>query len=299
MTFAIVLGFPRSGTTLLRQLLDAHDQISCPPEPWLTTAAARFVTETPSNGPSIGVLTGLGFSDIPEEDILAPLREMVLAHHRRIAGDAPVMVEKSGFDGFYIDELETVFAGHARFICLWRNPLAVAASMRDLEQRMGVVMPELTRYRAGADRDVTAYARAWAESSAKLRGFAERHADDCVRLTFEDLVADPETQLNRVYDFLGVAPEAARTLPIALSGRAAPGLGDWKVSERASIDPAAAQGWKRRLNRQEIAAITPVLEPEMTALGYEPPRLPKLPDRASAIKQLRVMSGMTRKRAKE
>lgn len=295
MSFAIVLGFPRSGTTLLRQLLDAHDQISCPPEPWLTTAAARFITETPSNGPSIGVLTGLGFSDIPEEDILAPLREMVLAHHRRIADGAPVMVEKSGFDGFYVDQLETLFGGHAKFVCLWRNPLAVAASMRDLEQRMGVIMPELARWRAGADRDVVAYARAWVEVSARLRALAERRAADCLRLTFEDLVSDPQTQLNRVYRFLGVADSARDTLATALSGRAAPGLGDWKVSERSQIDPAAAQGWKRKLNRQEIAEITPILAAEMERLGYVPPKPPKLPDRQATITQLRLMNRMARK----
>ncbi|MCA9663328.1 MAG: sulfotransferase, partial [Myxococcales bacterium] len=28
----IVLGAPRSGTTLLRRLLDAHPNIACPPE---------------------------------------------------------------------------------------------------------------------------------------------------------------------------------------------------------------------------------------------------------------------------
>ncbi|HEY4117191.1 MAG TPA: sulfotransferase [Byssovorax sp.] len=30
---AVILGPPRSGTTLLRRLVDAHPNLSCPPEP--------------------------------------------------------------------------------------------------------------------------------------------------------------------------------------------------------------------------------------------------------------------------
>ena len=41
----IILGCPRSGTTLLRRLLDSHPDLSCPGETFLFRGAARFLKE--------------------------------------------------------------------------------------------------------------------------------------------------------------------------------------------------------------------------------------------------------------
>ena len=41
----VIIGTPRSGTTLLRRILDAHPAIACPPETYLLSGAARFLHE--------------------------------------------------------------------------------------------------------------------------------------------------------------------------------------------------------------------------------------------------------------
>ena len=54
----VVLGTPRSGTTLLRRLLDAHPNIACPPETYVLSGAARFLhEETFAQGLKIGTLS--------------------------------------------------------------------------------------------------------------------------------------------------------------------------------------------------------------------------------------------------
>ncbi len=79
----IVLGVPRSGTTLLRRLLDAHPDIACPPETNLIGAASRFLQEDRfAGGLSVGVVPGLHFCGFDEEigpDASARLRFLVLA----------------------------------------------------------------------------------------------------------------------------------------------------------------------------------------------------------------------------
>jgi hypothetical protein len=135
--FGLVLGFPRSGGTLLRRILDQHPEVSCPPEPWLTTACARFLEDTPSDGIPIGVRTGLGFMGIGADRVTAALRGLLLGFHAEMADGKPVWVEKSGFDVFHLDALSDLLAGHARFICMLRHPLDTIASNLDLMQRMG------------------------------------------------------------------------------------------------------------------------------------------------------------------
>ena len=72
----VILGSPRSGTTLLRRVLDAHPNIAAPGETYLLTACARFLAEDKVvDGMDIGVLNGLGFLGFEGADVVARLRE--------------------------------------------------------------------------------------------------------------------------------------------------------------------------------------------------------------------------------
>ena len=71
----LVVGHPRSGTTLLRRLLDAHPDIAAPPELHLFGACARFLrSERNAAGLDIGVLSGLAFAGFPDDEVLSALR---------------------------------------------------------------------------------------------------------------------------------------------------------------------------------------------------------------------------------
>ena len=148
----VVLGFPRSGTTLLSRILDAHPEVSCPPETNLLGACGRFLRESGTDGPPLGVLSGLALAGIPPEDLLAELRRLVFSLHARLAGGKPVWMEKSGFDIFYLDEIERLLAGHCRFLCLVRHPLDVVASVKELVDKAGHYMPELREQSQDATR---------------------------------------------------------------------------------------------------------------------------------------------------
>lgn len=278
---AVVLGFPRSGTTLLSRLLDAHPEVSCPPETNLLSACGRFLRETGGEGPPLGVLPGLALCGIPEAEVLAELRRMVFALHARLAGGKPVWVEKSGFDIFYLDAIERLLAGHCRFVLLRRHPLDVIVSVRELVDRTGHYMPELREHLLRHDSPYEAFAAAWIDRAAALDAFAARNAAACLALRYEDLVADPAATFGRVAAFLGVAPAASDGL--AAGSRI--GLGDWKVFDRPAIDAASVGRWRQALPRQTAARLIPRLAPWMEALGYPVPKPPRAPDREEALRQ--------------
>lgn len=290
----IVLGFPRSGTTLLRQILAAHPDISCPPEPWLTTSCAKFIREVPANGPGIGVLSGLGFSGVDDEEVLEPLRQLFRNLHRRMANGRRVCVEKSGFDIFYLQEIEQLFGRDCKFICLVRNPLDVISSVKALTDEMGRYMPELHPYVQSNASPLEAFSQAWAEKSAELLDFMTRHQETCFSYRFEDLLEKPRSVLDPLMDFLEVPKLAEDTLNSTFNGDISIGLGDWKVYEKRGLDATTMNQWRKKIPRDTLAKVLPLLEDGMHAYGYDVPRPPKLADRKKSVQQFKTIMTMRR-----
>ena len=73
----VILGHPRSGTTLLRRLLGAHSRLHGMPETHLLGACARFLDgDETADGLTLSVLTGLHFLGYGDDAVL----ELSLIH---------------------------------------------------------------------------------------------------------------------------------------------------------------------------------------------------------------------------
>jgi hypothetical protein len=295
----LLLGFPRSGTTLLSRLLDSHPQVSSPPETYLMAAAARFLHEQDRvEGPPIGVLAGLAFAGFTDEEVRAPLRRMVFDFHDRIAGDRPVWVEKTAIDIFHLETLEPLLAGHVRFLVIERHPLDVILSNLRLAEVMGAQLQDLWALTQGVNGPHDGIARAWADRMAALRAFAGRHPGDVCWLSYEDLTREPAAALARVFDFLGVGGDPAEVIERAFAAPPRTGLGDFNFDGTTAIRPAPENAWRGRIPPAALARILPVLEPQMTAGGYEVPKAPRLPDRATAVRQFQLAAALKRDRSR-
>lgn len=292
----VILGFPRSGTTLLARLLDAHPMISCPPETHLMAAAARFLAEqTAVEGPPIGVLSGLNFLGHSAEDVMGPLRRMVFDHHRKLMGDAVVWVEKTGIDIFHLETLEPFLNGHVRFIALVRNPLDVIASNLDLATAMGAQLSDLAALTRSSEDPFKGLAQAWIDRTAALDALIARQGAACFSLRYEDLTADPARTLTALLDWIGVAPSDGAALAAdALQKLPRYGLGDFQINKTLAIRPPAPNGWRQRLPRAAAGRIVPQLADAMAAHGYAVPKVPRLPSREDAVRQLVLAAQLKR-----
>ena len=176
-----VIGSPRSGTTLLRLILDAHPRISCGEE-------THFLRD-------LEAVVGRNWAlvstyELPREWWLERIRELYATFQAEVlarSGKAR-WAEKDPTYTLHLRFVEELFPD-AVYVHLLRDGHDVVASFRD---RWG--------YKSAARAARTE----WARYVSAARDLAARLPDDrFLELRYEELVAQPEAQGQRLFEFLG------------------------------------------------------------------------------------------------
>ena len=287
----IVLGLPRSGTTLLRRLLDAHPNIACPGETHLLNAVARFLHKDDLiEGASMGVLDGLGFAGFHEEEVLERIREFAFSFSRAQAHrqGKSRWAEKTALDVFYLDEIEQVFSGQVYQICVFRHGLDVACSNMELAEKNGGYIDEFHEYIKRHKRPLLAFCHAWVDLTNQLMEFADRHVETTTVYRYEDLVAEPEETLRQVIEFVD-EPWDESILERAMGSNQNLGFGDWKTYSKQKIEKSSVNRWKD-LSPAMISRAGEIINPTLEKLGYD--LLPVHGDRESKEARRRYELGL-------
>lgn len=281
----VVFGCPRSGTTLVRRILDAHPDVVCPPETGLLSAAARFLDEqTFPSGVRFGAAPGLAQIGVSRETLLERFRTFVVSffeEHARRSG-ARVWAEKSVSDAFFVAPIETLLQDSVRYVVVLRHGLDVAVSLRELAERSGAFTAELHPYAARDPDVISAMASAWCEVTTALLDLVARRSDVVV-LRYETLVEAPDASVRTLFEGVGLDPVAARP-----DADQAVGFGDWKTWTRDAIDASSVGRWRRAIPRAQqpdlIARVNPVLQ----RAGYDPVPAPRPVDPSDAQRRLEL-----------
>ncbi len=266
----LILGTPRSGTTLMRRVLNAHPDIACPGETYLFNGCARFLhRETFASGLDIGALAGLSFAGFGEDEVLRRLREFAfsfMGDHARAAGK-PRWAEKTAFDAFLLDRLEPLVAGHVHFICLQRHGLDVVSSMDEATTKTGGYVDAIHAYIKRYSQPLEALAHVWVDLASRIAALAARHAADSVVVRYEDLCAEPERELSRVFSAIGAEFDPG-VIDRALGSHESAGIDDWKSHSRDAIDASSVGRWTA-LPPATIRMLAEVVNPTLVDLGYD------------------------------
>lgn len=265
----IIIGAPRSGTTLLRRILNGHPDMACPAETNVFAGCGRMLqSETIAEGLDVGMLSGLAFAGFSESAVLESLREFAFEFHRQYARKEGKRrwASKTAFDLFYMDALEKLCGNHARFICLQRHGLDVACSLKDLCDTNGGYLSELHEYIRRYPRPLEAFCHVWVDLNRTMYDFLERHPANAMLVKYEDLAADPESVTARIARFIDVewSPE---WLDTSLRASDSVGLGDWKTYGKDKVDTEGVNRW-RNLSKHTISMMGRVCNPMLEASGY-------------------------------
>jgi len=200
-----LVGCHRSGTTLLRYFLDAHEHLACPPESKFI-AGLEELFHYPQAQPA---WRSLGFT---RADVLHEMRQFVDSIMSRFAARQGKTRWVDKTPNYYrnLPFIDKLFGGNVLYLFLLRHPLDCIASLESTFQNASADHddPEIRRVvtRHGVGR--AAWARYWEEVTQALLSFAASHPGRCHILRYEDLVVRTEDTLGRLFEFLGETPLA-------------------------------------------------------------------------------------------
>lgn len=276
---------PRSGTTLLRTMLNSHPEIAIPretrflPSIWedrtrwrglddparrerlakliieanwtrtarLETPRAEAVQRLVAAPPTLGSIIGTCFVLYAEST------------GKKRWGDKRPMYSR------YLDAIFSMFPD-AQFINMIRDPRAAVASMRKL---------------GWFDSDLAPALDLWERSLRAVAPWRRLlHGDQYLDIRYEDLVTDPAALMSQIATFVGVPAES---VPMMLSYHEHVDETAMRYHARLNepISTDSVRAWEDVLDPDEVALIEHVAEPWMHQFGYEPSANGRRPSRES------------------
>jgi hypothetical protein len=231
-----VLCMGRSGSTLLRFMLDAHPDLACPPETSLPALCTRLaVVWSLIEGAPLAAEREDAPPQVPDaavKGIRRMLDEMTGSYLERRG--KRLFCDKSLGSAAHADLLRQLYPG-ARFVCLYRYPMDMIRS--GLEAcPFGLNGYGFDQYIAGSPgNSVMALARYWLDNAAAIAAVEEAHPEVCHRVRYEDLVEDPEGVMQGLYAFLGVSPAPGVAQACFSGERERFGPADHKIWSTSSV----------------------------------------------------------------
>lgn len=235
-----LLSLPRSGSTLLQRVLATHTKVATAAEPWFLLP---LVYATRKNGVVATynhTVAVEAFEDFlykmpgEQESYWLEVRRMALALYKNIGTETEThFLDKTPRYHLIIDELQQIFP-EAKFVILWRNPLAIAASMMETwsDGKWNLHRFEIDLYNG-------------LHNLANAVRFADKRF---YTLKFEDFVVNPYEEYAHLLEFLELDLDTNgihNFSNVIFDGRMGDPTG---ITRYKSIDSAANEIWPKSLS---------------------------------------------------
>lgn len=275
-----VLGCPRSGTTLLQQMLHSHRRIAFPSETRFVHVSyamrhefgdlerernRRALAEWITGGEDTKFKAlGLDPAGVVEEIVQAPptlgsalaavFRTYARAHGKPRWGDKRPSYFRR------VPMLRRMFPD-AQFVHLVRDGRDAVSSLTRMPWFKG---------------DLYAAALTWREAVDTGRRLGARLGPDTFyEFRYEDLVAEPEDELVKLCAFLGEEYDAEMTKAYQHARRTVPARRTWHLRTHEAPNTRVVGAWRERFEDEEADLVEHVLADRLRHHGYELTGVPR------------------------
>jgi hypothetical protein len=277
----LLCGHPKSGTTLLQSLLDGHPEVLVIPEetkyfsklhrwPWRRRAGYLLEhTRMARFNPAVegiydldyvdwrkfqaGLRAGLSFLPAAR-DVLPAIGRAYAAASGSENSRWKYWLEKTPGNELYLTDAAEMWP-ELRAIYLVRDPRDVFTSFRIKRGQRGEALP------------VDGFCRDWRASLAAWDAFAARSAQAAHGVGYENLVRDPQTELEGVCNFLGIAMTESLRRPTV--GSQLWGGNSVHGDVFAGVSVAAIGRYASQLSAEDVRSIEAELGEFFERFGWE------------------------------
>jgi|HubBroStandDraft_1064217.scaffolds.fasta_scaffold186716_1 protein-tyrosine sulfotransferase len=257
-----IVGGHRSGTTLLRYILDAHPRIACPPESKFIAGVEAFLDYPQAQ-------MGLRTLGVSTDELMAKLRSLIedvfiayatRANKQRWADKTP---------NYYrlLPLIDQIFSHEPLYICVARHPLDCIASLEEFfwqspHNEDPDIAASVLRYGKGR----YGWAQYWLDAYQRIHLFATGVSHRAHIVKYEDLVSRTDATVRGIFSFIGEdCPEGI--VQEAFKQSHAGGFQDLKILQTAGIHQTSLARW-RDWPTAEISAIWNIVGPLASQFGY-------------------------------
>lgn len=235
----IVGGFYRSGTTLLRRLLDSHPNIHCPPEiKFFKSFYGDYPSDPLGHLRFFSTVQSCGISRKEMLSIFGGAYVSVRETASKRAGKRR-WGDKDPENSKYIYSWDGLLHGRLFYLHVLRNPCDVISSLR--ESRFPLTVPQ------DLDGQLAILYQYW----SKALSYIKANSRKCLVIEYEQLVRDTERVLQQMFSFIGedFDPRIIKEFNSAKRGR---GLEDRQIDASNEIHTHSINRFQSELSKDEI-----------------------------------------------
>lgn len=256
-----IVGFPRSGTTLLAAMLSRHSQIAVPPE-------TRFLEEVLDGVQERAWMLSRLIANRRCRDLGLDMERVTAAFAERPAtyswlfrllletfaakAGKMIVAEKSPIHLLHLPTLARWYPD-ARFLLIVRDGRDCVLSMLNVPW---------------AHNNVIRHSAEWRRRMSRTRGLLQAYPYNLHVIKYEDLLRTPTDELAGVMTFLALPLEESQ-LQASPDSAVVP---DWEQGWKGKVlelpDPSRIEAWKREADSKTVTKIESVMHKELIAWGY-------------------------------
>jgi LPS sulfotransferase NodH len=274
-TYFFVCGAPKSGTTWLQRLLDAHPQVVCSGEGHFVEELVLPIMRIRDRYNQVlaqaddVVYEGNPYHPkLSDRDLVPHIKSLIITlMQKRLKPGARAIGDKTPRYYDFLDRLKILFPD-ARFLHIVRDPRDVAVSLFYHGARRGwdtlVVGSAMRRHL------VFSAMQNFLDAVEKFARFSAADPTRCLEVRYEDLSAEPRPILQAAFDLLGV-PATTQAIDEVVASAS---FENWSARARGQEDAQSffrkgiVGDWKTALHRDEIDDINAVCGTVMRQKNY-------------------------------